>query len=486
MLDVFLLVFDSKISQRIRKKLTQNSYDYLIQLTICYLLFIISLVIRTVIRNWFLLIFDVNPYISAEGWYWETYQDADTYYQHYIYSFKYESWNPYKLNREWPLSGYVYGPIFVYCLVFLSYFVDIFYPGIPKIGRAWKAVVFAPTFFDSITTVLIYLIVLKSLKEGKRNKLNILYSILASLLYIFMPLVLFYNNIMYLNTYMVTFFSVLSFYFLQKRKHRLAGIILALAILTKLIAFFLLPIWFLYLLRNNIREGLEFLLSTIITLIIFSLPWLVMNPFNYIYQQVWPGQTLNTVFSIEYRWILWATTPTHAFLYWGWENIAAFYYKLNSLYLPLFLFILVCCIIVILKAPHMKLKRSSFFTFNAMFAIGFHIFLSRGNYKYYDTFFIPFVIIAITEWIQNFKRKEVGATIFVLFIGWIVFLNIWILIKIKWLHVFFTFLIFVSIIFTYNLEMHIALFQKRNYTDLWLYIKDQSKKLKKKEIKESN
>ncbi len=479
-------MFITKIFHRIREKLTQNSYDYLIQLTICFSLFVLSLVIRTVIRTWFLSNFNVTPYISVEGWYWETYQDADTYYQHYIYSFKYESWNPYRLDRELPLSGYVYGPIFVYCLVFLSYFTDIFYPGIPRLDRAWKAVVFAPTFFDSLTTVLIYLIVLKSLKEGRRSKLNVIYSLLAALSYIFMPLVLFYNNIMFLNTYMVTFFSFLSFYFLHKGKHRLSGGILALAILTKLVAFFLMPIWFLYLLRNNMRKGLEFLLSTAITLIFFSLPWLVMNPFNYIYQQFWPGQTLNTVFSIEYRWIMWATTPTHAFLYWGWENLATFYYQLNSLYLPLFLFILVSCIIVMLKATHMDLKRSSFFSFNAMFTIGFHIFLSRGNYKYYDTFFIPFVIIAITEWVQNFKRKEIGITLFIIFMGWIVFLNIWIIIKIKWLHIFFTFLIFVTVIITYNLEMHLALFQKNNYTSLWLYIKEQGRKIKKTKIKENN
>ncbi len=479
-------MFDTKIFQRIRERLTQNNYDYLIQLSICFSLFILSLIIRTVIRTWFLSNFNVIPYISTEGWYWETYRDADTYYQHYIYSFKYESWNPYRLDREWPLSGYVYGPIFVYCLVFLSYFTDIFYPGIPRLDRAWKAVVFAPTLFDSLTTVLIYLIVLKSLKEGKRNRLNVVYSLLAALSYIFMPLVLFYNNIMFLNTYMVTFFSVLSFYFLHKGKHKLSGGILALAILTKLIAFFLLPIWFLYLLRNDIRKGLEFLLSTALTMIIFSLPWLVMDPYNYIYQQVWPGQTLNTVFSIEYRWIYWATTPTHAFLYWGWENVATFYYQLNSLYIPLFFFILVSCIIVILKAPHMDLKRNSFFSFNAMFTIGFHIFLSRGNYKYYDTFFIPFVIVAIAEWVQNFRRKEIGATLFIIFIGWMVFLNIWIIIKIKWLHIFFTFLIFVTIIITYNLEMHLALFQKNNYASLWLYIKEQSRKIKKLKIKENS
>jgi len=446
-------VFNSKILHQVREKITQNNYDYLVQITICYSLFIISLVVRTIIRTWFLSTFNVEPFVSVEGWYWETYQDAETYYQHYIYAFKYESWNPYKIDRGWPLSGYVYGPIFVYCLVFLSYFVDIFHPGIPRIDRAWKTVVFAPTFFDSFTTVLIYLILLKSLKNGRRNKINMVYSIVAALLYLFMPLVLFYNNIMYLNTYMVAFFSVLAFFFLHKGKHRLAGGILALAILTKLVAFFLFPIWLLYLLRNDIRKGLEFLFSTVITLIIFSFPWLILDPYNYIYQQVWPGQTFNTVFSIEYKWILWATTPTHVFLYWGWDNIAAFYFQLNSLYLPLFFFVLISCIIMLLKAPYMDLKRSSFFSFNTMFAIGFHIFLSRGNYKYYDTFFIPFVIVAITEWIQNFKRKEIGVTLFFLFMGWIILLNIWILAKIKWLHIFFTFLIFVTVIITYDLEM---------------------------------
>jgi len=282
---------------------------------------------------------------------------------------------------------------------------------------------------------------------------------------------------------MFTFFVVLSMLFFTKKKYNLSAFVLAIATLTKLNAIGFFPLWFLILFRKDVKKSLEFLAVSIASLLILSIPWIFINPVTYFYQQLWPGGATNTQFSIAPEWILWSTTPFHVFLYWGWDSLALFYYKINLWFIPFILFNLICYLTVLLIGPHLSETKSAFYTFNAMFVIGFHIFLSRGNYKYYDAFFIPFVVVAIAERCQNIsKRKrldipiassyrlnivfDLGSSLFCLLIGWIVFLNVWIIIKIKWLHIFYTFLIFLTMILLYDAPMHTALTKKRNYSEL--------------------
>jgi hypothetical protein len=282
---------------------------------------------------------------------------------------------------------------------------------------------------------------------------------------------------------MLTFFVVLSMLFFTKRKYSLSAFFLAIATLTKINAIGFFPLWFLILFRKDKRKSMEFFAVSVASLLILSIPWIFMNPVTYVYQQIWPGGTGNTQFSIEPQWILWSTTPFHAFLYWGWDSLAFIYFRLNSWYVPFILFNLICYLTVLLIGSHLTDTRSAFYTFNAMFVVGFHIFLSRGNYKYYDSFFIPFIVVAIAERCQNVsKRKrldipitanskftiifDLGFVLFCILIGWIVFLNVWIIIKIKWLHIFYTFLMFLTMILLFDVPMHTALTTKNNYSEL--------------------
>ncbi|MHA1258586.1 MAG: hypothetical protein ACTSRO_02920 [Candidatus Heimdallarchaeaceae archaeon] len=469
---------DLRISQKFKKRLSSNNHDFLVQLGITYTLFILSIVIRTLIRTWLLSAIDISAeifadgsysYANPEGYTWEIYPDATLYYQHYVYAFRYESWNPYALDRGFPLSGYVYGPIFVYSLVLLSFFISFFYPHVSRISIAWKTVVFAPTFFDSLTTVFIYLILVRKKDDGSREKKNILFSFLAAFSYILMPLVLFYSDTLYLNTYMFTFYTVVSFYFLTREKTNMSAFFLAIAVLTKLNSLFLVPLWFVYVFRNNPSKGFKFLLTVSISWIIFSLPWIVMEPSLYIGQQLWPGMPFNTVCSIKPQWIFWATTPAHTFLYWRLDNLGELYCRLNESYIPLIIFNLLSNFAVLLASPLMKKRQSSLFSFQAMFVIGSHLFLSRGNYKYYDAFFIPFAILAFAEWSQNFKKKSFGIPLFLVSTIWVWGVNILIITQTKWLHMFYVFLLFLTIILTYNKDLHFVFFKKENYTKMKVF-----------------
>lgn len=323
---------------------------------------------------------------------------------------------------------------------------------------------------------------------------------------------------------MFTTFTVISLYFLSRDKHKESAVFLAIAILTKLNALFIAPLWFVYVARNNLREGIEFLVVLIISYFILSLPWILISPNLFFYQQFWPGTTGNTHFGIEPLYKLWSTTPTHAFLYWAqetgstfwanfWTDAAEFYWGVNQLYLPLLIFVAICCMVMLLVATQMKTNRSSLFSYSAMFTIGSHLFLSRGNYKYYDPFFIPFVVIAVASWGENLDTKlprftrsifddpqknqkdghylkikgkiksvieskpfliavrVLGFLIFCGVISWVFVLNFWIIFKVKWLHMFYTFLLAVTMIAIFSFKTHIALFDYRNYKELFYYTK---------------
>ena len=512
--------------EKAKRRLAENKWDILSQIAIIIVIFTISIVIRIYLREWIYSNYDLSvtivsaarySYNNPEAYTWEIFPDAQTYYNEYLYAFKYEQWNPYLLNRGFPLSGYVYGPFFVYSLVVISLLIDIFFPGKSLIQKTWLSVTTAPLVFDSITTVFIYLILLKKKKDGKRNIFNVVYSALGALIFIFMPLVLFYNDTLYLNTYMFTTYTIISLYFLTRDKHRESALFLTIAILTKLNALFIAPLWFVFVARNNLREGIEFAGTMILSYIILSLPWILISPKMYLYQQLWPGKTGNTHFGIEPEYILWSTTPFHAFLYWAqetgsnfWYGAAEFYRDMNSIYLPLLIFVAICCLVMLLTGDEMKKNKISLLSYSAMFAIGSHIFLSRGNYKYYDPYFIPFVIIAATCWgenldekfpklvrkifeklikyIKNPKRKDklrayiqsesnsfliinriLAFCLYIGLISWIFVLNIWIIFNVKWLHMFYTFLLALTMICLFRLKTHVALFDPKNYRKLWDY-----------------
>lgn len=438
---------------------------------ISYALFVFSLTIRFLFNTWVYANYDVTEYVSKEGFYWETYMDAKDYYQHYLYAFRYQNWDLYSI-QPWPLSGYVYGPVFAYVLVFFSWIVQIFHPEYSRMELSWEAVTLAPKVIDSFTAVFVYLIIKHVIRDKGSKKSQYIFAIAGSIFFTIMPVVLFYNDVVYLNSYGFTFFAVVSLYFLIRGDNTLSAAFLAISLLTKLTVLFMIPLWVIYVFRNNWREGIKFFLDFLSIWIIFSLPWIFIHRFRYFHQQLWPGATFNTHFGIEPTWILWSTTPFHVFLYWHMDKLALFYYQLNNLYLPLFTFNILCYFSMFLIAPHLQKKQEMFLSYTAMFSIGMHIFLSRGNYKYYDPFFITFIVIALVCWSYQIKDKRIAFTVLFAIISWVFIVNVWIIIKIKWLHMFYVFLLFVTMFATFDKETLLGLYKQKNYAEAWKFTKE--------------
>ena len=163
--------YDVSLSHHLQALLKKLRNINALEVGICYSLFVFSLVVRFVFNAWVLPRYDVTKYISDQGYYWETYLDAEDYYQNYLYAFRYQNWDLYSI-QPWPLSGYVYGPLFAYILVFFSYIVQIFHPEYSKMEISWEAVTLAPKVLDSITAVLVYLI-LKQVLTKRSKKIEI-------------------------------------------------------------------------------------------------------------------------------------------------------------------------------------------------------------------------------------------------------------------------------------------------------------------------
>lgn len=478
----------------------EDNYRRLKVLILCFILFICSIVFRTMFSSWFHRNRDVTPYISPEGYYWETYDDAIFYYVNYLNAFKNRSWTLYTPNLERPLGGYYYGPVFVYLLSFLSLFVGIFNPNSTQIDIAWKTIIFAPQFFDSLSTVLIFLILLRRKKEEQLTLSKISQSFLSSIIFTVMPIVVFYNDIMYLNSYMFTFFTLLAYYLFTNKKHKLAGIILSLGFMSKQIALFFIPVFAIYLYRINRRKSLEFLISFVVTSFILSIPWIFMNPVWYLGSLFAPGTAqFHIQFSVEYRYVLWPTSIYHTFLYWGFNNVAYFYYVLNLYQIPFLIFNLIAYLYVLLMTPKLSKDLQSSYSFLALFSIGIHLFLARGCFKYYDSFFIPFIVIAVSKRIMRINNKYLRFPVLLLVSGGIIYLNLMTIIWIKWLHLVFVSIFFIIIALTIKPSLYLEIFKKENYQELKNYFEEgkqqrkerreqrlEKKKMKKERINRAN
>ncbi len=448
----------------------EDNFRRLKILILCVVLFVGSIAFRTMFSSWFHRNNDVSPYISPEGYYWETYDDASFYYVNYLNSFKNGSWTLYTPNLERPLGGYYYGPVFAYLLTFLSLFVGLFNPESTQIDIAWKTVVFAPQFFDSLSTVLVFLILLRRRKEEKLTLSNISNAFLSTIIFTVMPLVVFYNDILYLNSYMFTFFTLLAYYLFTKKKHKLAAIFLSIGFMSKQITLFLIPIFVIYLYRINRKKCLEFLLFFVATSVILSVPWIFMNPVWYLGSLFAPGTAqFHIQFSIEHYYVLWPTSLFHVLLYWGFNSVAHAYYVLNLYQIPFLIFNLLAYLYVLLIAPKLSRDLQSSYSFLALFSIGIHLFLARGCFKYYDPFFIPFIMIALSKWTMKMKNKYLSYAVLILSSGWIISLNLMIIVWIKWLHQIFVLTIFLTVALTVKPSLYLEIFKKENYQELKIY-----------------
>lgn len=157
---------------------------------------------------------------------------------------------------------YTYTPLFLYAL----------YP-FYLVGGAHAASI--PIIVsDAATSSVVYLIV-KRLASGRMP-------LVAGLMYAVSPFALFYEGYLWMSSQPMTLFMLLAIYLLWSSKPGYSVFSMALAILVKQEALFILPVfgvWYATRFRRSMRRGV---LIFLLTLFAVSLPFLIASPYGYL------------------------------------------------------------------------------------------------------------------------------------------------------------------------------------------------------------
>ena len=157
---------------------------------------------------------------------------------------------------------YKYSPLFLYAL----------YPFFVAAGA--KAASIPIVVSDAATAVLVYLIA----KSFSGNRV----AFAAGLLYAFAPFVLYYEDYLWLSSQPMTFFLILSVYLFKESRPVLSFASLAVAVMFKQQALFILPAYLLLYYkehRASIPKGVGIFVAIVI---VVSLPFLIAAPRDYI------------------------------------------------------------------------------------------------------------------------------------------------------------------------------------------------------------
>ena len=360
----------------------------------------------------------------------EPYSDYKIWYQTFAKQTLYENWLPYlKLfhieltEAEWYhywfvenedlFLNFIYPPFFYYILILPS-FISI-------------QLMFLPLL---ITNVLLPILIYKFLNNSFNQKVAE-WGFIATAIN---PLYLFYSGGLALNSSLITFFFVLTLYFISTSRFGYSIVSFAVSILFKQIMIFLAPpiIMFItlksaidkkYPFLNNYKKKF-FFYSAILGIILFlgSLPWFLIAPGNYLFTMIAPG--------VEHPTLV----PTFHFPYPHYHYPIFWYDFLYSLKAPTFLFWIfgflnftyvgiISLEIVIMKILFTWHKKGILNWVKFLDIIMYSTFLSylffpRGLYKYYFTFYVPLVVLWVCfHFSYRLSKNNSKGTTWTLIIG---------------------------------------------------------------------
>ncbi len=340
--------------------------------------------------------------INSEG-----YSDFASYYIPYVNAFL-KGWNPYSgsIVEGDKIGGYVYGPFYIYLI---------------SVGAAWfnltpyYSIVWSNVIFDSLSYVMVYFI-------AKRVTGNVIAMFVATL-GSFSPIALFYANIRVLNAPQMTFFMLISLYYFLEHKDDRGMFFLALATMVKQFPLFMaLPVGMWMWRRYGFSKGTSFIIEYILFILLLSIPYIAMTPHLYVVRLFLPGHgksALNCPAGGE------ATNLIHSFLVGACDgrtgitlksdeapNIANILFPIVNSHILFFGMIFILSWMGFTAYDYMENNPKLYLRFYAAFFMIVHATIARGIYKYYLTFVIPFMILALTP--GSIKRSlhiRLGATI---------------------------------------------------------------------------
>ena len=162
---------------------------------------------------------------------------------------------------------YNYPPLFLYMI-----------SGFALLNYVWTSAI-PLVLFDALTVIPLYLIARDYLFKG-----NTKLAFAVSLIWIFNPINLFYNDLMWLNPAPTTFFVVLSIYLLLKKEWTFSSLSLAVATGLKQTAVLLFPIFLIWMMRTVGSPGKKILAYCVLfvsVLVLISTPYIFQNPQAY-------------------------------------------------------------------------------------------------------------------------------------------------------------------------------------------------------------
>ena len=400
----------------LKEKLT---IDFVLAVIISIGLFALALYMKQMIGGWIfgevLWEYDYiyNPPSGPERiWYFETYGDAETYYRDYLEAFRSGNWNPYKRNPG-RLDYYVYGPIFIYGLWFISLFVGAFQPTndidlLTRNSVKWTALV-----FDALTVMMLYIMVTEMKVFKERRAAKHLFGILAACFLIFAPMNLYYIDAYYLNIPQMTFFTMVSIFLFMKEKYSFSAYFMTLAWLTKQLPLFLLiPMFLILMKKEDVKFATKkFLFPFLISSFVVSIPWIFITPHLYVIRIFGAGRPLyNLLMGVDGQ--PFGVTFAHYFQYLGIESLAKFYFYINFPMIPFIFFYTLSILISNFNAEKLAEDETNFIVYITWFFVLIHTFISRGLFKYYDAFFSPFLILTalllLEKTIQIYQEEKIS------------------------------------------------------------------------------
>jgi len=127
---------------------------------------------------------------------------------------------------------------------------------------------------DAVVPVVIYL----TAKEVGGRRVGII----AGLVYAFSPLALFYEGLIWMNSEPALLFALLSLYFMQQKRASTSALALGIAVLFNQSTLALVPVAILWQLRETRRQFARSSFLFLATLLIGSLPFLLLMPLPYL------------------------------------------------------------------------------------------------------------------------------------------------------------------------------------------------------------
>ena len=289
---------------------------------------------------------------------WQGFTDLWYFYIPYVDAFSH-GWNPYTplgLPND-PISGiYNYGPLYIFFIsigtVFFS--MDPLY-----------SILFSNILFDSLSVVVCYLIA--------RQYKDHMSSFLVALTIMLSPAMLYYIDFKMLDIPQMLFFVLLFIYFAIREKTTAAVISLSFGFMTKLIPILILPLYLVYLIRIYGRKKAQeqtaiFLFNSLI----LGIPTVYQHPVLFFQRLLNVGETPDNAIN---------------------QNLLSFTILDN---LGFFLILIIYLLILYSNSEVINKDKVLHILFYTGYLIGVHLtftpLVSRG-YKYYDTLFLPLLIL---------------------------------------------------------------------------------------------